>query len=85
MPRRSLLSQPAVYRICVQGRTDLSCYALFEGMTVGIIEAPDQSVVSELVGLLPDQAALMGVLNVLYNYAIPLISVECISVDPEKI
>jgi hypothetical protein len=43
-----------------------------------------EEIVTEIRGQLPDQAALMGVLDELYNCAIPVISMECISVDPHK-
>jgi hypothetical protein len=43
-----------------------------------------EAVVTEIRGQLPDQAALMGVLDELYNSSIPLISMECISFDPHK-
>jgi hypothetical protein len=39
---------------------------------------------TEINGRLPDQAALMGVLDELYRHAIPVMRVECISVDPQK-
>jgi RimJ/RimL family protein N-acetyltransferase len=39
---------------------------------------------TEIKGRLPDQAALMGVLDELYNYAIPVIFMECIGVGPYK-
>lgn len=39
---------------------------------------------TELTGPLPDQAALMGVLNQLYRNLVPLLSVECLSAGPGK-
>jgi len=53
-----------------------------QGMIVTVIEAPGQLTVSELCGQLPDQAALMGVLQHLHSCAIPVISVANMSVDP---
>jgi hypothetical protein len=41
-------------------------------------------IITEIRGQLPDQAALMGVLDELYNCAIPVISMECISIDSYK-
>jgi hypothetical protein len=39
----------------------------------------DDTIVTTLVGRLSDQAALMGVLDTLYNYyRCPLLSVECL-------
>jgi len=51
-------------------------------MTVSVFEEKDQKAFTELSGLLLDQAALMGVLQQLYNRNIPLLSVECIGAGP---
>jgi hypothetical protein len=48
-------------------------------MTIAIREAPGQPTITELTGSLPDQAALLGVLNQLYLHLVPLLSVECLS------
>jgi len=71
--------QPAVYRIRVPGRMDPKWSGYLQGMTVSVLEEKDQEAFTELSGLLPDQAALMGVLQQLYNRNIPVFSVECIS------
>jgi hypothetical protein len=76
---RSLLVRPAVYRICVDGRLDPRWSARLGGMTIAIREAPGQPTITEITGLLPDQAALLGVLNQLYLHLVPLLSVECLS------
>jgi hypothetical protein len=34
--------------------------------------------ITELCGSLPDQAALLGVLNGLYQFGLPLLSVDCV-------
>jgi hypothetical protein len=49
-----------------------------QGMTVTVVEGQGQPAVTELSGRLPDQAALMGVLEKLHNLAIPVISVTCV-------
>jgi len=53
-------------------------------MTVSVFEEKGQETFTELSGLLPDQAALMGVLQQLYNRNIPVFSVECVSAGIEK-
>lgn len=63
--RRSLLIRPAVYRIRICGRLDPAWSERLGGMTVSIIEKQG-CCTTELTGQLPDQAALMGVLNQLY-------------------
>jgi len=51
-------------------------------MTVSIIQEEGQETCSELSGLLPDQAALMGVLAHLCDCGIPLLSVGFVSTHP---
>jgi len=77
-----LISHPAVYRIRVLGRMDPKWSGYLQGMTVSVFEEKDQKAFTELSGLLLDQAALMGVLQQLYNRNIPLLSVECIGAGP---
>ena len=79
----SLTSHPAVYRIRVAGRVDPRWSDYLQGMTVSVIEENNKKTVTELAGLLPDQAALMGVLLQLYNRNIPLLSVECVGAGPK--
>ena len=77
---RSLLVRPAVYRIRVDGRLAPRWSARLGGMTIAIREELGQPTITELTGPLPDQAALLGVLNQLYQHLVPLLSVECLSV-----
>ena len=79
-----LMSHPAVYRIRVPGRMDPKWSGYLQGMTVSVFEEKDQEAFTELSGLLLDQAALMGVLQQLYNRNIPVFSVECVSAGIEK-
>ena len=62
-----LMSHPAVYRIRVRGRMDPRWSDYLQGMTMSVIEENNKQTVTELSGLLSDQAALMGVLLQLYN------------------
>jgi hypothetical protein len=52
-------------------------------MALFIVEESN-AIITEIRGQLPDQAALMGVLDELYSCGIPVISMECIGVDPHK-
>jgi hypothetical protein len=45
------------------------------GLQITVVAAPGESV-TELVGSLPDQATLIGVLTSLYDLGLPLLSVE---------
>jgi hypothetical protein len=77
---RSLLVRPAVHQIRLDGRLAPRWSARLGGMTIAIRAEPGQPTITEFIGLLPDQAALLGVLNQLYLHLIPLLSVECLSV-----
>ena len=68
---------PARYRIQVKGYLDASCSDWLGGMSITTTGEVDEAPVTTLVGRLLDQAALMGVLNTLYNYYhCPLLYVE---------
>jgi len=79
-----LITHPAVYRIRVSGRMDPEWSGYLQGMKVSVFEEEGQETFSELSGLLPDQAALMGVLMQLYDRHIQLLSVECVSAVHKK-
>jgi len=78
-----LLIHPAVYRIRVPGRLSPDWSERLRGMALSTVEEGKKTF-TEINGRLPDQAALMGVLDELYSHAIPVMRVECISVDPQK-
>ena len=68
---------PARYRIRVKGYLHPSWSDRLGGMSITTTGEADETPVSTLVGRLLDQAALMGVLDTLYNYyQCPLLSVE---------
>ena len=70
------LETPSNYRIRVQGRVDNRWVDRLGGMTVTAEAYDDQAAVTILEGHLPDQAALSGVLNTLYEMHLPLLSVD---------
>ncbi|MFN2136191.1 MAG: hypothetical protein ACK2UK_09570 [Candidatus Promineifilaceae bacterium] len=65
---------PGVYVIHIDGRLDESWTARLGGLTITKSEADEEGgrPVTVLKGDLPDQAALLGVLNVLYNNRYPV-------------
>jgi len=65
----------AVYRIVVQGRLDQKSSDYFGGLTIQCNDVSDRPV-SILSGEVRDQAALMGVLNSLYDLGFSLLSIE---------
>jgi hypothetical protein len=76
---KATMNCPAVYRLRVQGLVPLDWSVRLMGMNITTSDdaGNDQST---LVGRLPDQAALSGVLNTLYDSQFPVLSVECLEV-----
>jgi hypothetical protein len=64
-------SQPAVYRIRIQGQLDSQWSDWFEGLTVSL--EPDGNTL--LTGPVIDQAALHGLLKKIRDLGVPLLSV----------
>ena len=82
-PEKLNVVSPAEYKIFVVGFLDENMSDRLGGLTIESQEADPgsgKSIIS-LTGRLADQAALLGVLNTLYNMRMPLLKVECISID----
>jgi hypothetical protein len=73
--------ESARYVIRVQGALRASWSDRLGGLRI----APDERDpgCTVLAGTLPDQAALLGVLNGLYDLGMPLLLVECVEGDEE--
>jgi hypothetical protein len=69
--------RPATYRISVQGRIDPNWSDLLAGMDIRLTTDEARPLVTILDGELGDQAALVGVLNTLYEMHLPILSVLC--------
>lgn len=80
------LITPAEYRITAVGSLDESWSARLGGMEIVNLEPAQDSDKSfvMLTGMIADQAALLGVLNALYNMRLPLVAVECLTSDEPK-
>ena len=76
MDVRSSFDNKAIYQIQVLGILAASWSDRLEGMAISVTESGDASAVTTLVGELPDQAALTGVLNTLYDLHLTLLLVE---------
>ena len=72
------MSEPATYRISVQGTLDKKWSDYCGGMTIENDVVLDQYPMTTLTGQLIDQSALIGVINSLYDFGYPLILVECV-------
>lgn len=70
------MAQPARYRIRVRGHLDASAVRRLRDMSVENAMDEHGSPIAVLRGELPDQAALIGILNTLNAYHLPLLSAE---------
>jgi len=75
----SFMFRTAVYRIRVAGRLGPEWSEHFEGMTLSYEPMEGFGITTEIEASLPDQAALMGVLQQLYDRLIPVVSVTCLA------
>ena len=64
------------YRICFLGMLDASWSAMLGNMKLTTERIEDRPCVTTLSGLVTDQAALMGVLNLAYDLGLVLLLVE---------
>ncbi len=76
--KRLGLSQPAMYRIEVEGRLREDWSAPIEGLAVTVSSGSNGPGVTTLTGTLADQAALHGLLAYIRDLGVPLLSVQCI-------
>ena len=72
-----MADEPAIYAIKVKGRLDDHWSEWFEGLAV----AYDEGGNTVLAGLVPDQAALHGLLIRIRDLGLPLLVVERIEED----
>lgn len=79
---RDAFDRPAVYRISVQGRIGESLADRLGGMDLTVILIDGGGAITTLSGELCDQAALAGVLNTLYEWHLPVLSLQRLSVRP---
>ena len=73
------MEEPATYRITVQGHLAESWSDRLGSIHVASICHTTDANQTILVGEMPDQAALFGVLNMLSDLHLPLVSLECLS------
>jgi hypothetical protein len=73
---RHTFDSPGKYYIQVEGFLDESRSEYLGGMNITNHIREDNQYVTELVGILRDQAELAGVLNTLYEMHLTLLSVE---------
>ncbi len=72
------------YRILIRGMLDASWSDRLGGMTISTAQLADGAATTVLSGELADQSALVGVLNTLHDFGLPLVSVERIGDEAEN-
>ena len=70
------MDMPATYRICVTGGLESSWAERLWGMSSSPVEKSGEPEQTALVGEVADQAALIGIINALYNSGHTVMSVE---------
>ncbi len=66
----------------MRGRITPNWSDRFEGMTITTTAIARDLVVTTLLGVLADQAALVGVINSLHDLRLPVLCVECLAELP---
>ena len=75
--------RPAVYKIKVHGDLKASLSERLSGLQITNENPGGLDSVSVLIGQIPDQAALSGILNTLYENHITIISVNMLKYNDE--
>ena len=86
MPTKSglKLETSALYEIRVQGSLDSRWSDRIGDAEMKVERAPDGAPVTVVTGRFIDQAALAGVLNLLYDLGFPLLSVQYVAESAER-
>ncbi len=71
----------STYRIRVAGVLGEEWSKRVGGMAITVRAESSGEKTTELLGALPDQAALMGVLDLLYTRGVRLLGIECLAED----
>ena len=77
------LADSAAYCIRVQGKLGEG-WSEYLGMIVEVEHGEEQHSVTKLTGQVADQAALFGLLDSLYGFGFPLLSVKCLSIGQSR-
>ena len=76
MPRLPGVHEPGMYRIRISGRIDPSWSDRTQGMDVVVRQTAARESFSELTGVVADQAALQGFVDLLYAHGHVLLGLE---------
>lgn len=76
--------RPAYYRIYVQGDVDAHWLRDYYDLRTEHVSRTDMPDVTVLTGELVDQAALVGVLCLVHDYGLPILTLECFPYHDES-
>jgi hypothetical protein len=79
LPHSINLHQPLEYLIELQGRLDPKWSVSFDGMMITTQISLAGFTITSLRGIVADQSALHGMLNLIRDLGLPLLKVECLS------
>lgn len=66
----------SAYLIRIQGRVEPRWLACFGDLSIAVTELPGMHPITTICTTATDQAALLGILNSLYDFGYPLLGVE---------
>jgi hypothetical protein len=75
------MADPADYEIRLIGKLGTRWSSVLGAMAVGVEQLDDACCVTTLRGRVTDQAALLGVLNLIYDLRMTLLSVSCLDAE----
>jgi len=78
------LHEPGRYRIRVSGRVDPSWADRIDGMDTSVQQTKELETFTELTGVLADQAALQGFIDLVYAHGHVLLGVELLAEDGSR-
>jgi hypothetical protein len=81
--KKLTLDSPARYEIRIQGTLDESWKEYLNAVSMEVQNQPNEPPVTIAICEFIDQAALTGALSYIYNMGLPLLSVECIGIEPD--
>ena len=68
------ISSPGNFTITVKGKVDAKFYEIIKDLSISYNKVNNE-ILSDLKGVIIDQAELLGILNMLYNMRLPIINV----------
>ena len=80
MTKQHAWNGPAIYEIKAFGRLGDQWASWFEGLSI-----ESQGKMTVLTGRIVDQAALHGLLAKIRDLGMPIVSVQCLGIDPDDI